>query len=195
MHYKTAEPAEPARTARTAATSVAGAFSAALVLASCAMLGYPAPGASPSPTAPAVTPTPDPQAALEEDVCGDLGGSKVATLTAAAATDSAPALQGEHTRNNVTLPASASARAGFLKLESTEQGEWGLFLTKNVPVKITDATGKAVAISGTRTTFAKCQELKAQHTATLKVGVHYLELGPTSESDLAIVVEGGEEEH
>ncbi|MBM3266531.1 MAG: hypothetical protein FJZ01_02685 [Candidatus Sericytochromatia bacterium] len=165
---------------------VAAPALAAGVLAGCNLLAMPGSG---GPNA-APTRTPD---AFQVDVCADLAASNV-PATAAAATSSAPALDTRHKRNRITLPASGSARAGYVKLNSDKAGDWQILLTRDVPLKVGDAGGTWVPPAASRSAFPDCPDIAAQYTVNLKLGTYYLYLGPTSETEVSIVTENGEEE-
>ncbi|MBM3275700.1 MAG: hypothetical protein FJZ00_11145, partial [Candidatus Sericytochromatia bacterium] len=123
------------------------------------------PGASASPSAtpsasPAAARTPDPQ---QVDVCADIAETDF-PVTAAAATDSAPALDTKHKENRITLATVGSAKRGFVKLNGDKEGPWDIFLTKNVAFKLTKADGAAVTLSASSSTFPDCPSLARKYT-------------------------------
>jgi hypothetical protein len=174
-------------------------FAATALAAAACNLVVPGIGLSPSP-GPSTTPsasasptagrTPDPRIA---DVCGDIANSDI-PVTAGAATGSAPALDTKHKKNRIALVAHGSGKGGFVKFSSDKEGPWDLYLTRSVPITITTAAGTTLTPSASQSTFFDCAALAARYTVGLKLGVHYLEFGPTSESEVSVVTENGEEE-
>ncbi len=165
-------------------------FAATALVAACqAGLGTPTTTPTATPTA-APTRTPDP---FYVDVCGDIAKSDH-PVTAGAATDSAGTLNTRHAENRITLPASGSANAGFVKFSSDKEGPWEILLTQDVPFKLTTATGAAITPSAAKSAFPDCAALEAQYTVDIKLGVHYIQLGPTSGGEVSVVTENGEEE-
>jgi len=194
------------RFAMTAPFAATAFLAASCQLVAPTIVASPSPSAgpvSPSPTAsPAARPSGSPSGsptpmrtpdAQQVDVCGDITESDF-PVTATAATASAPALTTKHTENRVTLATVGSAKGGFVKFNSDKEGPWDIFLTRNVAFKLITATGSVVTPSASASSFPDCAALAAKYTVDLKLGVHYIELGPTSESEVSIVTESGEED-
>ncbi len=76
-----------------------------------------------------------------------------------------------------------------VKFTADEHGEFGFFLTKNVPVTLTDEAGDAVPFEETETELTGCSDLAVMHVADLEEGTHFLTFGPSSETGVGLVVE------
>jgi hypothetical protein len=96
----------------------------------------------------------------------------------------APDVSQAHTHFGVTFTAGSK-----VKFVADEHGEFGFFLTKNVPVVLLKANGDTVAFEETVTTLTGCPELSVMHTADLDSGAHYLRFGTSTETTVGLIIE------
>jgi hypothetical protein len=96
----------------------------------------------------------------------------------------APDVSQGHTHFGVTFTAGSK-----VKFIADEHGEFGFFLTKNVPVVLLTATGDTVDFEETVTSLTGCAELSVMHTADLDSGAHYLRFGTSTETTVGLIIE------
>jgi hypothetical protein len=97
-----------------------------------------------------------------------------------------PIIEPEHVRLDVLLPDAAK---GFLRVEIDAAGEYGFFLDRTVLLQLTlldeplvpEATGAG----------GECAEVQDAYPFDLDPGAYRLDLGPSSESSVGLVVIGG----
>ncbi len=126
-----------------------------------------------------------------EEACEHTVDGPFQDVTATAASDGAPSASFEHTAVRITLVADAndaSQNSGFVTFKAEEATEFGFFLSANVTMAITDASGTAVAIEESAD-VAACTQVAKQHNADLEVGTYTLQFGPTTETLVSLVVE------
>lgn len=173
------------RLAPMAATTMALALS--LYTAGCAGL---------STVTPSATPTPTPSADAHEDVNAEsiehMSEGPAVAVTAATfeATDSVMVVGSDHKRYDLTLVSSGSEMVGKVKFASAEAGDYTFFLNSDVALGIKDTGGETVAIEETGGAIAN-SSIKQHYVAELGVGQYYLHFGPTHESSVSLVIEGG----
>ncbi len=101
----------------------------------------------------------------------------------------------EHTRVDITLAAIEGGNGGFVTYEAEGEGDYVFFLDKDVPLTITDAQGTALEIEESGPVDL-CTEVVIHHVVELPLGVVNIQIGPTTETTLSMVVEaGGEHDH
>ncbi len=132
-----------------------------------------------------------------EDACEHMVEGPAESVTALVDTASdAPDIGEEHTRFDVTLVGDAGSLGGFVDLAIDEEGEFTVFMNSDVTMALQDGTGAAVAVEETNNNVVECSEVAIGHTVDLSVGTYSLELGPTAETEVQIVVvHEGEHEH
>jgi hypothetical protein len=114
-------------------------------------------------------------------------GQAATPVTAAADNALAPDVSAGHTHFGVTF--AAGTRVKFV---AAAHGEYGFFLTKNVPVTLLTASGDTVAFEETETNLTGCAELAVMHVADLDSGAHYLRFGTSAETAVGLVIEESE---
>ncbi|HEY9900057.1 MAG TPA: hypothetical protein V6D00_12825 [Pantanalinema sp.] len=145
------------------------------------------------PTLPPATDTHDDAGA---EAIAHMAEGPAAPVTAVAfdAMTGVPLVGSDHKRYDIALVASDSQNVGKVKLDSATALDYTFFLNADVALAIKDAAGEAVAIERTLGPIASSSI--AQHcVAELGVGRYFLYLGPTRESSLSLVVEGGAHDH
>jgi hypothetical protein len=133
---------------------------------------------------------------VEESVdaaaCEHLAGAEVVAVTAAAVRDQAPAVAADHHRYEIALGEIEGGRGGFVSFASEQAGDVLFFLDADVPVKLVDAAGAAVAFEQSVTSSSECALIKGRHLAELPVGTVWLQFGPAAVEKVNLVVEGAE---
>lgn len=117
----------------------------------------------------------------------------VAATTTAGAT--APAIASDHKRYDLTLPVTASPGSflGHVTFAAPAAGDFIVFTSAAIPVKVTTAAGADVAPESTASSITECTEVKGRHVFELGVGTHYVALGPATNNSVSVVVEPGHE--
>lgn len=133
----------------------------------------------------------------EADVegCEHLQEGPSAAVTATAAASSAPAVSNDHKRYDITLPSGTGGNTGSVSFAAAEASDYVFFLGADVPLKITNASGAAVAFEESATTSNQCTQIKGRHVAPLQVGTYTLTFGPTTQSSVSLVIEETAHEH
>lgn len=133
--------------------------------------------------------------ALAEEGCTHMENGPAFEVTASADASGAMPGTGEHMRADITLIGEAGQLGGFVTAEADEDGEFVLFMSKDVPIKVLDAQGAEVDIEATEAVDL-CDAVALAHTMDLTVGLYTIELGPTEETSVSLVFEaGGEHDH
>ena len=112
---------------------------------------------------------------------------------AVAATEMAvdgPSIAYEHTRVDVSLFEAVDTNGGFVSFPVSGAGEYIFFLNNDTPLALTDANGAPLVAESTSGPAEACPS-SVTNTATfdLEVGTYTIELGPTSNGAVSIVVE------
>lgn len=134
----------------------------------------------------------------DEEACERLQEGPAKAVTAAALESAAPEVANDHHRYDLTLVDVTGGKGGMVKLAVGEAGGYLFFFNKDVPVTVYPVEPGAVATTSTRSSTA-CTEVALRLEAWLEVGTYLVELGPTGESSVQLVVEpeqhdeGGEE--
>jgi hypothetical protein len=122
---------------------------------------------------------------IDAEGCEHLAEGPPAAVTAsAAADDTAPDVDNDHMRYDITV-----ASEGFVAFAPGEMTDYVFFLGQNVPFAVQDSTGAAVAIEDSATSSPECAEIKGRHVVELDVATYHLKLGPTAETLVQLVIE------
>jgi len=113
-------------------------------------------------------------------------------LTATATMSGAPALTDDHERNDLALVDVSGGKGGFAAFTVLENGDYLFYLDTDVPMEILNSAGVPVAFEKTEKSISACKEVKAKYTVGLMLGTYSLRLGPTSETQVSLIVEHGE---
>jgi hypothetical protein len=128
------------------------------------------------------------------EACEHLKDTPVAvSAVAVSGIANAPAVAADHKRYEITLPSEGSGKQGAVKYAATMAGEMQVFLSADVPLKVTTAMGTEVEAEGGKKTTAPCTELKAWYVYDVEVGTYNLTLGGPSSStaSVGLVIEAG----
>ena len=136
--------------------------------------------------APETTAEPSPDA----EACEHLEQGPAQPIAAgSAADDSAPAVADDHRRYDITLADISGQNGGFVAFASSEAADWLFLFDRDVPVTFRDAAGAAIAPEETSASSADCPLVRGRHLVPLEVGTVYLELGPSTETSVSLVIE------
>ncbi len=125
----------------------------------------------------------------EDEFCEHMVNGPNKALTAATSSTGAPSAAAVHTRHDITLSSE-----GYVSYEADEAAEFVVALDKNVTLAITDSKGAAVAAEKTETMTA-CAEVVVMHTFDFEVGTYNFKFGPTTETEVRMVIEEEHGEH
>ena len=134
-----------------------------------------------------------------EEGCEHMEAGPNKAVTAAAASAGAPDATAEHTRIDLALVDVEGGKGGVVQVKPETAGEYYLFLSADVPVKLTKAAdGSQVAPEKTLGAVAECTSAIPKHYVyDLAVGTYELTFGPTTQTSVRFVFErdAGEEGH
>lgn len=131
----------------------------------------------------------DPEAHPDAEGCEHLREGPAAAITAATTADSAPAVDADHRRYDVTLIAVTGGMGGFVRYTAPEAVDYLLFLDADVPVQFLDAANATVTPEESATSSTACSEIRGRHLVPLEVGPYAIQLGPTAATTVSIAVE------
>ena len=124
----------------------------------------------------------------QEDACEHMAEGPFEAVTAAADNQSTtPSIDALHTRYDITLAASGADYIGFVELVNDEMAERYLFLDADVPIELSTGGG-AVAPEESFSQVADCGEVATGQLFDLDVATYQLEIGPTSQTSVSIVI-------
>jgi hypothetical protein len=128
-------------------------------------------------------------AAADAEGCEHLQDGPSAAITAATAAAGAPSVDDDHRRYDVTLVDVTGGKGGVVKFAASAAGVHVIFLDADVPLFITDAAGAPVAIEESASSSTACADIRGKHVVELGVGTYNLTLGPTTSTQVGVVVE------
>ncbi|TNF34312.1 MAG: hypothetical protein EP329_07375 [Deltaproteobacteria bacterium] len=131
--------------------------------------------------------TVDPRAELEEHVCEHFDGGDTEAVTAGAEAAAAVDVTGTHTRYDITLVDVGGALGGYVSIAIDEASEYAIFVSADVGVEVTDATGAVVTPEESFVGSDVCAPIGASTHVALGVGTYTIALGPTAESTVQLV--------
>jgi len=137
---------------------------------------------------------PGPQAHEDDELCEHLQEGPAESVTATA-TGEGPLVAADHTRYDVTLVAVAGGNGGSVGFAADEAGDFVIALDGAVPLVLTDSSGATVAAETTATSSEACTEIRGRYVVELSVGTYQLTFGPSSVSQVGLVVEHGAHAH
>jgi hypothetical protein len=137
-----------------------------------------------------------PEASPDAESCEHLKEGPASGVTAAPSqtAEDAPSVATDHRRYDITLVEVPGGKGGVVKFASPEATEYRVFLSRDVPFKVSDDAGP-VAIEESVTSSTECAEIKARHTFELGVGTYTFEFGPTAETEVGLVIEEVAHDH
>lgn len=124
-----------------------------------------------------------------QHACGHADDTPMA-VTALADAAAAPLVGSPHTLYGISFTVDSKVRLVF-----DEHAEFGIFLTKAVPVTLTTASGDTVDFEESVSPLEGCPELAVMHVAHVDSGAHVLTFGVSPETSVNLLVEelGGHE--
>ncbi|HYO56060.1 hypothetical protein [Archangium sp.] len=127
----------------------------------------------------------------EADVegCEHLKEGPSASVNASASASGAPAVNNDHKRYDITLPAGSGGNTGSVSFAASEAIDYVFFLGADVPLKVTNASGQEVAFEASTKSSTQCTEIKGRYVAPLQVGTYTLTFGPATQGSVSLVIE------
>ncbi len=136
---------------------------------------------------------------VEDEGCDHMEGGPNVAITAAAAASATTIPDGTagHIRIDVTLVGDGDAKGGVVRYTADEAGDFYLFLSKDVPVTITDpGAGLSVAAEATHGPVDACPTIITKHYGfELEAKPYLITFGPTSEASVSYVIEAAHGDH
>ncbi|MCE9667213.1 hypothetical protein LY474_05235 [Myxococcus stipitatus] len=108
---------------------------------------------------------------------------------AATTTGTPPAVDDNHRRYDIALVEGAAGHSGAVTFAASEATDYVLYLSADVPVRITDASGAEVELEESAKGSESCSEIKGRHVVPLSVGTFTFTFGPTPTADVSLVIE------
>jgi hypothetical protein len=130
------------------------------------------------------------------EACEHMKDGPPAAVTAAAAfATTAPAVNNDHKRYDLTLADGVGGKAGFVTFAVPAAGEYILYTSAAVKVAVKSAAMADVTAESTTNTFAGCPEVKGRHVYDLTVGTFVIGIGPETSDKVSLVLEAHEHAH
>jgi hypothetical protein len=132
-----------------------------------------------------------------EEACEHMAEGPFVDIQATLDAASAPPANLAHTSMKILLVETGGMYEGYVAFPSSVAAETLFFLSKAVPIGVTDAQQAAVAIESSDTAITACSEVAASHTIDLSIGTWWIHFGPTTEPSVHLVFEavGGAHAH
>jgi hypothetical protein len=122
-------------------------------------------------------------------------GPPVALTAATSASASAPSIDDNHMRYDVTLADTATGKGGFVSFAAAAAGDYILFTNAAVQLAVTDASLAPVTAESSAASITECTTVKGRHLYELKVGTYIVGISGASASSVSFVVEAAAHEH
>ncbi len=135
-----------------------------------------------------------------EEACLHMQNGPSEAITANAEKDlsALPDATKEHTRVDITLVTGADFgedNGGYVRYEAEETGDYAIFVSADVALEITDGD-TTIAFEEEGEAVTECTEVSVANLVELEAGKSYqIKIGPTSETEVRLVIEHGEHEH
>ena len=131
---------------------------------------------------------------VDAEGCEHLQKGPGVALTATASNSGAPAVNNDHKRYDIALPAGTGGNAGSVSFAASEATDYTFFLNADVALKITSGT-QTVAFETSAKSSTSCTDIKGRYVAPLQVGTYTLTFGPSSPSSVSLVIEESAHDH
>jgi hypothetical protein len=126
------------------------------------------------------------------EACEHLREGPSVSITAAAGLDAAvPAIADDGRRYDVALVDRGGRLGGFVAFTAPEASDHVLLLGVDVPIVVTDASGGDVSFEEGAPSD-DCPAARGRHVVPLDEGAYWIELGPTDEASVGLVVAASE---
>lgn len=138
----------------------------------------------------------EPTESPDTEGCEHLQEGPASSITAAA-TGAGPAVSNDHKRYDIALADVTGGKGGSVSFAVSEATEYVFFISADVPFAVTTSSGQAVEIEESTKSSETCSEIKGKHIVPLAtVGTYTLTFGPTTASQVSLVIEeAGEHDH
>jgi len=122
-------------------------------------------------------------------------GPPVAVIAAATATASAPKIDNNHMRYDVTLTTTAGGKGGFVTFAPAKAGDYIIFTNAPVQLSVKNSAMTEVTAESSATSITECTTVKGRYVYPLQVGTYVVGVTATSGDMVSFVVEEAEHEH
>jgi hypothetical protein len=130
------------------------------------------------------------------EACEHMKEGPPAVVTAAAAfSTTAPAVNNDHKRYDLTLADGVGGKSGFVTFAVAAAGEYILYTSAAVKVAVKSAAMVEVAAESTTSSVAGCAEVKGRHVYDLTVGTYVIGVGPEASDKVSLVLEAHHHTH
>ena len=121
-------------------------------------------------------------------------GPPVAVVAAATATASAPKIDNNHMRYDVTLTTIAGGKGGFVTFAPAKAGDYVIFTNAPVQLSVKNSAMTEVTAESSATSITECTTVKGRYVYPLQVGTYVVGVTATSGGDTVslVVEEAGE---
>ncbi len=135
----------------------------------------------------------------DEEACEHFEEGPYKSVTASADKATAPDINAVHTAHEVTLvDAGGGQFSGYVSFDADEHADFFFFLDQDVPFKIEDSSGTAVAPEETcnpAMCSEACDTIRGKYLVDLEEGKYAIFLGPTTQQKVHVLHEEGEHHH
>lgn len=120
--------------------------------------------------------------------CEYLQEGPASSVTASASAMGAPAVSADQRRYDISLVDVTGGKGGSVSFSVAEAGDYTVYLTGEVPVNVTNASGQRIEVTSSGTGSAECSEIKRRHVFPLAAGMHSIAFGPTTAGSVSLVI-------
>jgi hypothetical protein len=128
-----------------------------------------------------------------EEACEHLEMGPPVTLTAAASSSAtAPKIDDDHKRYDVSLVDVAGAKGGFVTFAAGEAGEYIVYTDAPVQLDVKSSAGAGVAVESSMASVSECALVKGRHVYDLAVGTYVIGISGAPTDKVSFVVEASD---
>jgi hypothetical protein len=121
-------------------------------------------------------------------------GPPVAVTAATTASATAPKIDNNHMRYDVTLATTATGKGGFVTFAPAKAGDYIIFTNAPVTLKVTNAAMTEVMAETSATSITECTTVKGRYVYDLEVATYVISVSGSGDS-VSFVVEAAEHAH
>jgi hypothetical protein len=128
-----------------------------------------------------------------EEACEHLEMGPMVALTAAATSGAtAPKINNDHQRYDVTLVDVAGAKGGFVTFAAGTAGDYIIYTSVPAQLEVKSTAGASVMVESAMTSVTECTLVKGRNVYDLAVGTYVIGIGGVSADMVSFVVEASE---
>jgi hypothetical protein len=118
-------------------------------------------------------------------------GPAVGVTAAAMSSPSAPKIDSDHKRYDVTTVPVSGGKGGYVTFAPIDAGDYNFYTTQAVTLNVKSAAGAEVPVDRSDASIPECTEVKGRHVFALQVGTYIVGISGAVDK-VGIVVEPGD---